>query len=137
MAYQTIYERLEGRRFRPTFNSTISYFKVRGYDKERGMVLTTAYLNVGGAFNDEISHYDLVAGFDNGDYELLPTLPDTEPPTYTLTNPRVPSHPDPVLPRFDGPCCNRCQHRNGTTSNRAWCYGHYQDKKCYRFKLEK
>lgn len=46
----------------------------------------------------------------------------------------------PVNPReqkFCGPCCDRCQHRFGTTSNRDWCRDHWKNEKCYRFKLER
>lgn len=39
--------------------------------------------------------------------------------------------------KFCGPCCDRCQHRFGTTSNRDWCSSHYENDKCYRFKLDK
>ena len=41
------------------------------------------------------------------------------------------------VPKFCGPCCDRCQHRFGTTSNRDWCSSHYENDKCYRFKLDK
>ena len=40
-------------------------------------------------------------------------------------------------PEFTGPSCARCHHRFGTTSNAAWCKTHWQQSRCYRFKLEK
>lgn len=37
---------------------------------------------------------------------------------------------------FNGPCCDRCQHRFGTTSNKKWCSNHWTNDRCNRFKLE-
>lgn len=41
------------------------------------------------------------------------------------------------VPEFSGPSCARCHHRFGTTSNATWCKTHWQQSRCYRFKLEK
>lgn len=37
---------------------------------------------------------------------------------------------------FHGPCCDRCQHRFGTTSNKHWCGSHWTNDRCNRFKLD-
>ena len=37
---------------------------------------------------------------------------------------------------FNGPSCDRCQHRFGTTSNKEWCGNHWRSDRCNRFKLE-
>lgn len=58
---------------------------------------------------------------------------------YVLTDPYADLH-RPVSPRqpeFTGPSCARCHHRFGTTSNAPWCKTHWQQSRCYRFKLEK
>ena len=131
------YARLVGRRFRPTFTSNIDHFEFRGYDAERDMVLTRAFPKEGNPFDDEIEEAYLAGGFENGDYE--PDYPDSwsEPHTYVLHNYDMPPAPKPLEQKFCGPCCNRCQHRFGRTSNAHWCEQNYQREKCYRFKLEK
>lgn len=56
-----------------------------------------------------------------------------------LTNPYYDMQQPPKLAKqkFCGPCCNRCQHRFGKTSNAHWCEQNNQREKCYRFKLER
>ena len=60
-----------GTRFKPTFESNILYFKVRGYDAERGMVLTTAFPKEGKPFDDEIEALTLLNAFKAGEYERM------------------------------------------------------------------
>ena len=45
---------------------------------------------------------------------------------------------DPPKPRpvyWDGPCCGRCKNRFNGKSD--WCFNHYKQDRCYRFKLDK
>ena len=133
------YADLKGRRFRPTFSSNIDFFEIRGYDAERDMVLTTAHPKSGSAFDDEIEERYLMGAFETGDYVALPMTAQPGETVHVLTNPYADLH-RPVSPRqpeFTGPSCARCHHRFGTTSNAAWCKTHWQQSRCYRFKLEK
>ena len=133
------YAELKGRRFRPTFSSPIDYFEIRGYDAERDMVLTTAHPKDGSPFDDEIEERYLVGAFETGDYKAVNDMPVDERTLVIMARPYLDMMP-PVVTRkqkFNGPCCDRCQHRFGSTSNREWCQQHYQDNRCYRFKLEK
>ena len=128
------YADLKGRRFRPAFSSNIDYFEIRGYDAERDMVLTTAHPKGGSAFDDEIEERYLAAVFETDEYVALPG--ET---VHVLTNPyaAILGPVNPRKPKFTGPSCARCHHRFGTTSNAAWCETHWQQSRCYRFKLEK
>lgn len=131
------YAKVVGRKFRPTFDSPIDHFTIRGYDKERDMVLTTAHPKEGSPFDDEIEERYLMGAFETGDYE--PVYPDSwsKPQTYTIHNYDMPTPPKPLKQKFCGPCCNRCQHRFGNTSNACWCQDHWQQERCYRFKLQR
>ena len=135
----TQYADLKGRRFRPTFSSNIDFFEIRGYDAERDMVLTTAHPKGGSAFDDEIEERYLAGAFETGDYVALPMAAQPGETFHVLTNPYADLHRpvSPRQPKFTGPSCARCHHRFGTTSNAAWCETHWQQSRCYRFKLEK
>ena len=133
------YANLKGLRFRPTFSSYIDFFEIRGYDAERDMILTTAHPKGGSAFDDEIEERYLAGAFKTGEYVALPMADQPGETVHVLTNPYADLH-RPVSPRqpeFTGPSCARCHHRFGTTSNAAWCKTHWQQSRCYRFKLEK
>jgi hypothetical protein len=126
-----------GTRFKPTFESNILYFKVRGYDAERDVVLTTALPKEGEPFDDEIEASVLWNAFKIGEYERVKEIREREQTYNFYLNPYISllkntKHLD-VL--FTGPCCERCKHRFGSTSNREWCVTHYQNERCYRFKL--
>ena len=132
------YAQVAGRRFRPTFDSPIDYFEIRGYDAERDMVLTTAHPKVGSAFDDEIEERYLVGAFETGDYVALPMAAQPGETVYVLHTYHMPETTRAVRQqKFCGPSCARCHHRFGTTSNAAWCKTHWQQSRCYRFKLEK
>ena len=132
------YADLKGRRFRPTFSSNIDYFEIRGYDAERDMVLTTAHPKSGSAFDDEIEERYLVVAFETGEYVALPMAAQPGETVYVLPNYNMPETTRAVRQqKFTGPSCARCHHRFGTTSNVAWCETHWQQSRCYRFKLEK
>jgi hypothetical protein len=134
------YAEVVGRCFRPTFDSPIDYFEIRGYDAERDMVLTTAHPKQGDPFDDEIEEVYLMGAFENGDYKAINPYSRGAgefPETMVLHNYDMPPAPPVRKQKFCGPCCDRCQHRFGTTSNRDWCSSHYENDKCYRFKLEK
>lgn len=133
------YAELKGRRFRPTFSSPIDYFEIRGYDAKRDMVLTTAHPKEGSPFDDEIEERYLVGAFETGDYKAVNDMPVDERTFDIMARPYLDMTPPMVTRKqqFNGPCCDRCQHRFGTTSNREWCQQHYQSNRCYRFKLEK
>lgn len=131
------YNSIVGTRFKPTFESNILYFKVRGYDAERNMVLTTAFPKEGQPFDDEIEALTLLNAFKAGEYERIREIWEREQtyqfylhPYYSLIGERMPLEVE-----FTGPCCARCQHRFGNTSNREWCATHYENENCYRFKL--
>lgn len=131
------YADLKGSRFRPTFSSNIDYFEIRGYDAERDMVLTTAHPKGGSAFDDEIEERYLVAAFETGEYVAINPMPAGET-VHVLHNYHMPETTRAVRQqKFCGPSCARCHHRFGTTSNAAWCETHWQQSRCYRFKLEK
>lgn len=131
------YADLKGRRFRPTFSSNIDFFEIRGYDVERDMVLTTAHPKSGSAFDDEIEERYLVGAFETGDYVAINPMPAGET-VQVLHNYHMPETTRAVRQqKFCGPSCARCHHRFGTTSNAAWCKTHWQQSRCYRFKLEK
>lgn len=61
-----------GFKFVPTFPSNIFYFQVRGYDKERDLVLTTVYTKDGQCFNDRMEGIYYDAAFDIGEYKEMP-----------------------------------------------------------------
>lgn len=131
------YEKLIGRKFRPTFKSNIDHYEIRGYDEFTNMVFTKVYPCDGVAFDDEIEEQYLIGGFENGDYEVcdMPHFPD-EQKTFVLHNYHMPPAPKPRTRLFNAPSCDRCVHRFGTTSNREWCIKHIGNEKCYRFKLD-
>lgn len=127
----------KGSRFKPTFESNILYFKVRGFDTERNMVLTTAFQKEGEPFDDEIDALTLLNAFKAGEYERIREVWEDEKvyeiylsPYYSLMGEQKPL--DVV---FTGECCARCRHRFGNTSNRDWCATHYKNENCYRFRL--
>ena len=130
------YNSIVGTRFKPTFESNILYFKVRGYDAERNMVLTTAFPKEGEPFDDEIEALTLLNAFKVGEYERIKE--NWEEKTYEIyLNPyfSLIGEQKPLDVKFAGPCCARCKHRFGNTSNREWCATHYGNENCYRFKL--
>ena len=130
---------LKGKRFRATFDSSIDYFEICGYDDDRDMVLTIVHPKEGEPFDDEIERNYLLAGFSNGDYKAIIYKPVIDDRTFEiLTNEYLRYLAPPPIHKqmFCGPCCDRCQHRFGTTSNRNWCMNHYKSEKCYRFKLK-
>ena len=142
-----------GFEFRPSFRSIVHHFEVRGYNAEKDMVLTTVYPKDGSPFNDSIEQAYIDGALETGDYIAmgnsgslkeavenrigLPAFPE-ENTVHVITNPYAwldtpkPKHND----VFTGPCCGRCVHRKGRTSNREWCKSHCNSEKCYRFKLE-
>ena len=61
----------KGFKFKPTFNSNIEYFEVRGIDEARDMVLTTVYPKSGYPFDDEIEKIYYEAAFITGDYMAI------------------------------------------------------------------
>lgn len=126
-----------GTRFKPTFESNILYFKVRGYDKERDMVLTTVFPKEGNTFEDEIEARILLGAFETGDYERIREAYEQERTYQFYLNPYFPliGEQKPLDVKFTGPCCARCKHGFGNTSNRDWCATHYENENCYRFKL--
>lgn len=133
------YAELVGRKFRPTFDSPIDHFTIRGYDEERDTVLTTAHPKEGEPFDDEIEERYLMGAFETGEYKAVNEnpIPDYEREFTIMAHPYL-DIMGPVNPRkqkFCGPSCDRCKHRFGTTSNRDWCSRNYQREKCYRFKL--
>lgn len=65
-----------GTKFRPTFESNIDHFEVRGYDEKKQMVLTTVYPKDGQPFEDSIEAVYYDAAFDIGEYRLLPQEDD-------------------------------------------------------------
>lgn len=68
---QEVYSELVGKKFKPTFQSEIDYFEIRGYDSERDMVLTKAYPKDGEPFDDEIEEKYLVGAFETGEYVAI------------------------------------------------------------------
>ena len=60
-----------GFKFKPTFNSNIEYFEVRGIDEDRDMVLTTVHPKSGFPFNDEIEKIYYESAFVTGDYRAI------------------------------------------------------------------
>lgn len=131
-----------GMKFRPTFSSNIDYFEVRGYDEERDMVLTKVYPKEGNSFDDEIEARYFDGAFETGEYKEIASAgtelrrKSLDMPEYTIHNYYDFPEVEPEV-KFDGPCCGRCQHRFGTTSNKKFCSSHYDSERCYRFKLEK
>ena len=57
-----------GFKFKPTFNSNIDFFEVRGIDESRDMVLTIVHPKTGFPFNDEIERVYYDSAFFRGDY---------------------------------------------------------------------
>ena len=128
-----------GMKFRPTFSSNIEHFEVRGYDEQRDMVLTTVYPKDGHSFDDAIEAQYFGSAFETGEYKEINDIDMQQ-----TNSPRVPdfalhnyyNFPEVnVDVKFDGPCCGRCQHRFGTTTNKKFCSSHYNDERCWRFKL--
>lgn len=129
-------ELYNGSRFKPTFESNILYFKVRGYDTERNMVLTIVFPKEGEPFDDEIEALTLLNALKAGEYERIKE--NYEEKAYEIyLNPyfSLIGEQKPLDVKFAGPCCARCKHRFGNTSNREWCATHYGNENCYRFKL--
>ncbi len=60
-----------GFKFKPTFNSNIEYFEVRGIDEARDMVLTIVHPKNGFPFNDEIEKIYYESAFVTGDYRAI------------------------------------------------------------------
>lgn len=138
---QEVYSELVGKRFKPTFESEIDYFEIRGYDAERDMVLTIAYPKNGEPFDDEIEERYLVGAFETGEYVAIMNKPIIPDGTHLMITPNPYQYLYGYMPKerkqvFNGSCCDRCKHRFGTTSNKEWCRSHYQNEKCYRFKLD-
>lgn len=137
----TEYAEFVGRKFKPTFESNIDHFEIRGYDAERDMVLTIAHPKKGEPFDDEIEERYLIGAFETGDYKVIDENPwaEDEKTFQILAQPYL-NMMGPVVPRkvkFSGPSCSRCVHRFGTTSNRYWCADHYKSEKCFRFKFDR
>lgn len=68
-------------------------------------------------------------------------MEEREPHVYTVYNPYKYLKEFGLMPKgrrqiFNGQCCDRCQHRFGTTSNKEWCSNHWRSDSCHRFKLE-
>ena len=126
-----------GSRFKPTFESNILYFKIRGFDTEHNMVLTTAFPKEGEPFDDEIDALTLLNTFKAGEYERIREVWEDEKAYEIYLNPyySLMGEQKPLDVKFTGPCCERCKHRFGNTSNREWCTTHYGNENCYRFKL--
>ena len=61
----------KGFKFKPTFNSNIEYFEVRGIDEDRDMVLTTVHPKSGFPFDDEIEKIYYESAFVTGDYRAI------------------------------------------------------------------
>lgn len=57
-----------GFKFRPTFDSNISYFEVRGIDEAKDMVLTIVHPKNGQPFEDEIEKVYYDSAFETFDY---------------------------------------------------------------------
>ena len=127
-----------GLKFKPSFSSEIDHFEVRGYDEQKDMVLTTVFPKSGNSFDDSIEARYFNGAFETGEYVVCEKDENT-----AIAMPDVPlfMYRDPFEDNkqevFDGPCCGRCQHRFGTTSNKKFCVSHCNDERCYRFKLEK
>ncbi len=81
-------------------------------DKKRALMLRMGLLTFG--------------NFKTADDTVLAYVPDTR---------SVPELFDSGDQTFDGPCCQRCEHRFGD-SNHEYCMEHYNDGNCLRFKLE-
>ena len=133
------YADMKGRRFRPTFESNIDFFEIRGYDEERDMVLTIVHPKESSPFEDEIKEPVLLGAFEIGEYKPVKDslFPVGGVQTFILHNYHMPPAPKPSPQKFCGPSCARCLHRFGTTSNAPWCESHQSNERCYRFRLEK
>ncbi len=81
-------------------------------DKKRAWMLSMGLLAFG--------------NFKKADDTALVYVPDTR---------SVPELFDSGEQIFDGPCCQRCEHRFGG-SNHKYCMEHCNDDNCLRFKLE-
>ena len=66
----------------------------------------------------------------------LPKMPNDTTLAYVPDTRSVPELFDSGEQIYDGPCCQRCEHRFGD-SNHKYCMEHCNDEKCSRFKLEK
>jgi hypothetical protein len=60
-----------GFKFKPTFDSNIDFFEVRGIDEKRDMVLTIVHPKSGFTFNDEIERVYYESAFITGDYKAI------------------------------------------------------------------
>lgn len=60
-----------GFKFKPTFDSNINFFEVRGIDESRDMVLTIVHPKTGFPFNDEIEKVYYDSAFFTGDYVAI------------------------------------------------------------------
>lgn len=131
------YQDLIGKKFKPTFETEVDYYEIRGYDESREMVLTTVYTKSGSSFEDEIEEKYLAGAFATKDYVPIPDHPKVEPVTKKLTNPYY-ANGLPIIKsvRFNGPCCSRCEHRFGG-NNERYCISHCGDTNCMRFRFER
>ena len=132
---------LVGNRYKPSFDSNIDYFTVRGYDEEKDMVLTTIHpRGKSNPFEDSIERKYFEGALETGDYVACGS--DKKPDDY----PEYSSHLYHLLPdvgikgvghanEFTGPCCGRCVNRFGKTMN--YCSAHCSDTNCYRFKFDR
>lgn len=129
---------LIGMAFKPTFQSNIDHYEVRGYDEDKKMVLTKVYSKDGNVFDDGIEEEYYQAAFENGDYveiDNAPFVPEISLPIHNYYN--IPSF-DTREPMFNDAQCMRCVNRFGyNTRQREWCENHHHCTKCYRFKLDK
>lgn len=130
------YQDLIGKKFKPTFETEVDHYEIRGYDESREMVLTTVYTKGGHSFEDEIEEKYLAGALATGDYVPIHDHPKVKPVMMTLTNPYNAEALAIVKGvKFQGPCCSRCVNRYGG-SNRRYCEAHCNDDNCLRFKLE-
>lgn len=67
-----------GFKFVTAFPSNIHHFEVRGYDKEKDLVLTTVYTKDGQSFEDSIEAVYYDAAFDIGDYRVMSVKASTQ-----------------------------------------------------------
>lgn len=138
----TNWEEFKNECFKPTFNSNYDFFKVRGYDEERDVLLTTIYFKDGSTSESEIEGTNFVNALGIGEYKAIgKKWADVAPnPIYEIVNPYASLSPQGALKEqvFNGLDCGRCIHRFGNTSMSKWCKTHCSTtKNCYRFKFKK
>lgn len=132
------YSEIIGKQFRPTFESNIDHFKIRGYDDKRAVVLTVVYPKEGEPFDSEIEAKALLNALKIGEYKSYNR--DREKflnNIFTLYNKYTWLLPN-TKPReviFHGNLCIRCKHKFGDIF--IFCHKHQYDEKCYKFKLDK